>query len=274
MQRVLHVSVAGSSGRADGLAVEPLATRRFDGAQGEQVRHEAAAQQDVIAELAGALDSRLAEGKCPVRLAGEVGSQAACGEGFDEQPVVAELAGDLRCPFPQPAFCRMITLRGGVGGSGQRRSEQRRVRAGLGPVAHHLRADLAVDALEMAIFARRGQLGVDLVHHPGRGVQYASIRYTQRLEDIGAVRSVGSKGDSYDNSAAEAVNSLYKKELIDREGPWEDAGHVTAETAEWVHWYNNERLPSTCGNVPPAEYENDWQIRQAHTIVIPETKAS
>jgi putative transposase len=141
-------------------------------------------------------------------------------------------------------------------------------------VADHLRADLALDALEMAIFARRGQLGEDLVHHSDRGVQYTSIRYTKRLEDIGAVRSVGSKGDSYDNAAAEAVNSLYKKELIDREGPWEDAGHVTVETAEWVHWYNNERLHSTCGNVPPAEYENDWLIRQAHTIIIPETKAS
>jgi putative transposase len=91
-------------------------------------------------------------------------------------------------------------------------------------VADHLRADLALDALEMAIFARRGQIGEDLVHHSDRGVQYTSIRYTQRLEDIGAVRSVGSKGDSYDNAAAESVNSLYKKELINREGPWKDAG--------------------------------------------------
>jgi putative transposase len=86
-------------------------------------------------------------------------------------------------------------------------------------VADHLRADLALDALEMAIFSRQGQIAPDFVHHFDRGVQYTSIRYTQRLEDIGAVRSVGSKGDSYDNAAAEAVNSLYKKEIINREGP-------------------------------------------------------
>ena len=141
-------------------------------------------------------------------------------------------------------------------------------------VADHLRASLALDALEMAIFARRGQIGGELVHHSDRGVQYTSIRYTQRLEEAGAIRSVGSKGDSYDNAAAEAVNALYKKELINREGPWQDAGHVTVATAEWVSWYNNDRLHSACGNVPPAEYENTWQIGQGHTTMIPEAQAS
>jgi putative transposase len=141
-------------------------------------------------------------------------------------------------------------------------------------VADHLRAGLALGALEMAIFARQGQIGSELVHHSDRGVQYTSIRYTQRLEEVGAVRSVGSKGDSYDNAAAEAVNSLYKKELINREGPWQDAGHVTVATAEWVSWYNNERLHSASGNVPPAEYENTWLISQSHAIVVPEAKAS
>lgn len=141
-------------------------------------------------------------------------------------------------------------------------------------VTDHLRAGLALDALEMAIFSRRGQIGADLVHHSDRGVQYTSIRYTQRLEDIGAVRSVGTKGDSYDNAAAESVNSLYKKELINWEGPWQDAGEVTFATAEWVHWYNNDRLHSACGNVPPEEYEKAWLMRQAHTIIIPEAKAS
>jgi putative transposase len=99
-------------------------------------------------------------------------------------------------------------------------------------VADHLRAGLALDALEMAIFSRKDQIGGELVHHSDRGVQYTSIRYTQRPEDIGAVRSIGSKGDSYDNAAAEAVNSLYKKELINIEGPWQDAGDVTVATAE------------------------------------------
>jgi putative transposase len=141
-------------------------------------------------------------------------------------------------------------------------------------VADHLRAGLALDALEMAIFARKDQIGGELVHHSDRGVQYTSIRYTQRLEDIGAVRPVGSKGDSYDNAAAEAVNSLYKKELINREGPWQDAGHVTVATAEWVSWYNNDRLHSATGNVPPSEYENTWLMSQSNAIVIPEAKAS
>ena len=141
-------------------------------------------------------------------------------------------------------------------------------------VADHLRAGLALDALEMAIFARRDGIGDELVHHSDRGVQYTSIRYTQRLEDIGAVRSVGSKGDSYDNAAAEAVNSLYKKELINCEGPWEDAGQVTVATAEWVSWYNDDRLHSACGNIPPREYEDSWLNRNGHPIIIPEAKAS
>jgi putative transposase len=141
-------------------------------------------------------------------------------------------------------------------------------------VADHLRAGLALDALEMAIFARRDDIGGELVHHSDRGVQYTSIRYTQRLGDIGAVRSVGSKGDSYDNAAAEAVNSLYKKELINQEGPWQDAGQVTVATAEWVSWYNDDRLHSACGNVPPAEYENSWLTRKDHAIIVPEAKAS
>jgi transposase InsO family protein len=113
-----------------------------------------------------------------------------------------------------------------------------------------------------------------VLQRPVELAQYTSIRYTQRLEDIGAVRSVGSKGDSYDNAAAEAVNSLYKKELINREGPWQDAGDVTVATSEWVSWYNNQRLHSACGDVPPAEYENAWLNSQAYPIIIPETKAS
>jgi len=141
-------------------------------------------------------------------------------------------------------------------------------------VADHLRAGLALDALEMAVFARRGQLGADLIHHSDRGVQYTSIRYTERLEEIGAVRSVGSKGDSYDNAAAEALNSLYKKELINREGPWQDAGDVTVATAEWVDWYNKDRLHSACGNVPPMEYENAWLMAHHQAIIVPEAQAS
>jgi hypothetical protein len=123
----------------------------------------------------------------------------------------------------------------------------------------------------MAICARRDYLDDQLVHHSDRGVQYTSIRYTQRLEDIGAVRSVGRKG-SYDNAAAEAVNSLYKKGLINREGPWQDAGQVTVATAEWVFWYNDDRLHSACGNIPPVEYENARLTSPDRPIIIPEAK--
>ena len=129
-------------------------------------------------------------------------------------------------------------------------------------VAETLHAGLALDALEMAIWSCGDNIGDQLVHHSDRGVQYTSIRYAERLGDIGAVRSVGSKGDSYDNAAAESVNSLYKKELIDREGPWDGAGDVTLATLEWVAWYNNDRIHSACGNIPPKEFEENYYKRQ------------
>jgi len=124
-----------------------------------------------------------------------------------------------------------------------------------------LRAELALDALEMAIWARGDPLP-DLVHHSDRGVQYLSIRYTERLAEVDAVASVGSKGDSYDNALAESVNGLYKAELINRQGPWQTTEQVEAATAAWVHWWNRERLHTACGDVPPAEFEADYHARQ------------
>jgi putative transposase len=121
-------------------------------------------------------------------------------------------------------------------------------------VASTLRTDLALDALEMAIWARGSSLP-GLVHHSDRGVQYLAIRYTERLADADAVNSVGSKGDSYDNALAESVNALYKAELIHRRGPWRSVEQVELATAEWVDWWNRERLHGTCGRIPPAEFE-------------------
>jgi putative transposase len=95
--------------------------------------------------------------------------------------------------------------------------------------------------------------------------QYTSIRYAERLDQIGAARSVGSKGDSYDNAAAESLNSLYKKELIDFRGGWKNALDVTLATMEWVSWYNSERIHSYCGNVPPCEYEEAFHRSRATT---------
>jgi putative transposase len=122
-------------------------------------------------------------------------------------------------------------------------------------VADHLRSDLALDALEMAIWARRHEDIGGLVHHSDRGVQYTAIRYTERLEEAKAVRSVGSKGDSYDNAAAESLNSLYKRELIDLKKEWQGVDDVMIATMDWVHWYNEERLHSYCGDIPPKEFE-------------------
>jgi putative transposase len=103
-------------------------------------------------------------------------------------------------------------------------------------VSDTLRAELALDALEMAIWSRGDRLEGNLVHHSDRGVQYTAIRYTGRLGEISAVRSVGRKGDSYDNAAAEALNSLYKKELIEREGPWRGADDVMLATVSIHGW--------------------------------------
>ena len=133
-------------------------------------------------------------------------------------------------------------------------------------VSDTLRAELALDALEMAIWSSGGRIGDRLVHHSDRGVQYTSIRYGERLGEIGAVRSVGSKGDSYDNAAAEAVNSLYKRELIDREGPWRGVRDVTIATMEWVAWYNSDRLHSACGNIPPKEFEESYYNQQVRLV--------
>ena len=117
-----------------------------------------------------------------------------------------------------------------------------------------LRTDLALDALEMAIWRRQTQLD-GLVHHSDRGSQYLAIRYTERLAEAGAVTSVGSRGDSYDNALAESTIGLYKTELIRRRGPWRNLDDVELATLEWVDWYNHRRLHSACDHRPPAEYE-------------------
>ena len=122
-------------------------------------------------------------------------------------------------------------------------------------VSSSLRADLALDALEMAIWTRGSKLLKGLVHHSDRGVQYLAIRYTERLADAGAVRSVGSRGDSYDNALAESVVGLFKTELIRMRGPWRTLEQVELATAEWIDWYNNRRLHSSIGDLPPGEYE-------------------
>ena len=120
-------------------------------------------------------------------------------------------------------------------------------------VARSMHAELVLDALEQALWSRSGIEGV--VHHSDRGSQYLSIRYSERLAEIGAKPSVGSVGDSYDNALAETVIGLYKTEVIHRRGPWRNLEAVEYATFEWVDWFNNRRLLEPIGNVPPAEFE-------------------
>ena len=120
-----------------------------------------------------------------------------------------------------------------------------------------LRSDLALDALEQAIWARsgRGHRLDELVHHSDRGVQYLAIRYTERLAETGGVNSVGSKGDSYDNALAETIIGLYKAELVRNRGPWRGLDDLEYGTLEWVDWFNHRRLFEAHGQIPPAEFE-------------------
>jgi putative transposase len=117
-----------------------------------------------------------------------------------------------------------------------------------------LRSDLTLDALEMALWARKGPYD-GLVHHSDRGVQYLSIRYTERLAEAGVVTSVGSRGDSYNNALAESVIGLYKTELVRARAPWRGLDDLELATLEWVDWFNNRRLLGPIGYLPPAEYE-------------------
>jgi putative transposase len=124
-----------------------------------------------------------------------------------------------------------------------------------------LRSDLAIDALEMAIWQRQrqGQDLTDLVHHSDRGVQYLSIRYADQLAANDIVASVGSRGDSYDNALAESFNGLYKWELIHRQGPWQGLSDVEFATMTYIDWFNHRRLHSTittgAGHTTPAAFE-------------------
>jgi len=124
-------------------------------------------------------------------------------------------------------------------------------------VSRSLHTDLVLTALEQALWARKGPFE-GLVHHSDRGVQYLSIRYTERLTEAGIATSVGSRGDSYDNALAETVNGLYKTELVHRRAPWHGCEDLELATLEWVDWFNHRRLYGALGYVPPAEYEAAW----------------
>ena len=135
-----------------------------------------------------------------------------------------------------------------------------------------LKTDLALDALEQAIWSRqRDGANLDgLIHHSDRGVQYLSIRYTERLAADGVVNSVGSRGDSYDNALAETINGLYKTELVRNKGPWRGLEDLELATLEWVDWFNHQRLFHDLGRIPPAEFEAN-HYRQPPSDTQPES---
>jgi putative transposase len=128
-------------------------------------------------------------------------------------------------------------------------------------ISNSLRADLAIDALEMAVWNRTrvGQNLDGLIHHSDRGVQYLCIRYSERLADNDIVASVGSRGDSFDNAMAEAFNSLYKWELIYPQGPWTGLEDVEFATLGYIDWFNHRRLHGEITDdntyITPAEFE-------------------
>ena len=133
-----------------------------------------------------------------------------------------------------------------------------------------LRADLAIDALEMAVANRGRTDDLDqLVHHSDRGVQYLCVRYSERLADNDIVASVGSKSDSYDNALVESFNGLYKWELIYPKGPWSGLEDVEFATLTYVDWFNNRRLHGQITDGPgyttPAAFEADYNCQNVPT---------
>jgi putative transposase len=124
-------------------------------------------------------------------------------------------------------------------------------------VASHMRTTMVLDAVEMARWSR-GNMLPGLISHSDAGSQFTSIRYGERLAEIGAIPSIGSIGDSFDNALAETVNGYYKSELIygpARSGPWKTVEDVEVATLGWVHWHNTGRLHGYLGDIPPAEFE-------------------
>jgi putative transposase len=131
-------------------------------------------------------------------------------------------------------------------------------------VAANMKTEMVLDALEMARTSRGGHRLIGLVTHSDAGSQFTSVRFTERLEEIGARPSIGTVADSYDNALAETTNGLYKTECVygpDTHG-WDDADELELATLSWVHWFNEDRLHGHCQDVPPAEYEAAFYAAQ------------
>jgi putative transposase len=124
-------------------------------------------------------------------------------------------------------------------------------------VAANMKTAMVLDALEMARRSRGSRRLVGLVTHSDAGSQFTSVRFTERLDEIGARPSIGTVADSFDNALAETTNGLYKAECVygpDTAG-WDDVDELELATLSWVHWFNEQRLHGHCNDVPPAEFE-------------------
>ena len=132
-------------------------------------------------------------------------------------------------------------------------------------VASNMKTDMVLDALEMARSSRGARRLVGLVTHADAGSQFTSVRFTERLDEIGARPSIGTVADSYDNALAETTNGLYKAECVrgpDAPAVWDDVDQLELETLTWVHWFNHDRLHGHCDDVPPAEFEAAFYAAQ------------
>jgi putative transposase len=132
-------------------------------------------------------------------------------------------------------------------------------------VASNMRTEMVLDALEMARRSRGNRRLIGLVAHSDAGSQFTSVRFTERLDEIGARPSIGTIADSFDNALAETTNGLYKAECVfgpDAPRPWDDVDELELATLSWVHWFNEQRLHSHCGDVPPAEFEAAFYAAQ------------
>jgi len=121
-------------------------------------------------------------------------------------------------------------------------------------LADHLRAELVVDALEMAVARRRPDAG--LVHHSDKGSQYASLIFTRRCRSVGIDVSMGSRGDCFDNAVLESFHASLKKDLIHRRS-WPTKAEARTAVFEYIEtFYNRRRRHSRLGMLSPLEFEN------------------
>jgi putative transposase len=134
-------------------------------------------------------------------------------------------------------------------------------------LASHMRTDLVLDALRMALGQREPGADFDLVAHTDRGSQYTSADYTQELTDHGVLASVGTVGDAYDNAMAESFVDTFKTELV-TDRVWRSRSQLELSVVEYVSWFNHERLHESLGDIPPVEFE-DLYVRRGAQLSYP-----